>query len=356
MFYSRPCAQSVSSVLTSTSARKEANRVLALGALLLTTLTCPAQEQQQTQKEPDPQLSQTQQEANNTTTVSIPAGTRIALVLTQPIQSRYLHRGDDIYAQTTSPVNSGNELVIPPGTFVQGKVDKLDRRGGRAELHLQSMSITFPDGYVAPLSGPVTLTSADGYAFRDPGPRRSIGVFALPLGGAGLGALIGHSVGKANSQVASTLPPGCVGGPPFCVPINTPVFGTKGQDAIIGAGIGGAIGGLASIALLFSSRGFFLDVGSPAEMVLQQPISMPQDQVAEAIREAEKEPAPQQPVAARPQFVPPPDNDSGTCYTPGTPGTPASVIPGAPGPDGVPGPPTIIPGTPPTPPTPHPCP
>ena len=31
------------------------------------------------------------------------------------------------------------------------------------------MSITFPDGYVAPMSGPVTLESIEGYALKDPG-------------------------------------------------------------------------------------------------------------------------------------------------------------------------------------------
>jgi hypothetical protein len=91
--------------------------------------------------------------SNNNTAISVPAGTRIALVLTQPIQTRYVHRGDDIYAQIVSPVNVGNEVVIPPSTFVQGKVDKLERQGGQGELHLQSMSITFPDGYVAAIAG-----------------------------------------------------------------------------------------------------------------------------------------------------------------------------------------------------------
>ena len=94
---------------------------------------------------------------------------------------------------------------------------------GRAELYLQSMSMTFPDGYVVPVSGPAVLETVQGYALTDPGAARSVGVFALPMGGAGLGALIGHSVGKADSQVTSTLPPGCIAGPPFCTSVTTPV-------------------------------------------------------------------------------------------------------------------------------------
>lgn len=293
--------------------------------------------------------------ASDAVPVIVPAGARIALVLTHPIQSRYVRQGDDIYAQVTAPVNSGNEVVIPPGTFVQGKVDKLERKSGRAELRLQSMSITFPDGYVAPISGPLTLESDNGYALTDPGGRRLIGVFALPAAGAGLGALIGHSVGAASSTTTSTFPPGCVGVPPFCVTTSTPVFGTKAKDAIIGAGIGGAIGAVASVALLLGTRQFFLDVGAPVELVLPQPLHLDQDEVTEAVKKSEQHPVAAPPIAPRP-VPPPPYTDHGTCYTPGTPGTPQTVIPGTPGPDGIPGPPTIIPGTPPTPGTPYPCP
>jgi hypothetical protein len=292
--------------------------------------------------------------------ITVPAGTSIALVLMHPIQSRYVHRGDDIYAQTTSPVVAGAEVVIPPGTFVQGKVDKLERKGSRAELYLQSMSITYPDGYVAPVPGPVTLESDDGYALKDPGKDRMIGGIALPAAGVGIGALIGHSL--ANSQpntITSTLPPGCTGPPPGCLSSSVTAPGSTAKDTVIGAMVGGAIGAVASLALLLNTHNFFLDVGSPVEVVLQHPLALQQDQITTAIRDAEQHPAPEQPISPRPQPLPPlPDNtDTGICYTPGTPGTPDIDIPGTPAVGGPPGtPPIHIPGIPPTPPTPHPCP
>lgn len=162
------CPRSVSShPLFITLARARAKQSIALAATLLLTLTGFAQDRAQTGQEPEPQSSQAL--AAPSSTLTIPAGTRVALVLTYPVQSRSIHRGDDVYAQITSPVNSGNEVAIPPGTFVQGKVDKLEQKGGRGELHLQSMSITFPNGYVAPVSGPVTMESDEGYALKDPG-------------------------------------------------------------------------------------------------------------------------------------------------------------------------------------------
>jgi hypothetical protein len=304
---------------------KQAGFVL---AIVLAGLPCLAQQAPAT--EPAPPAAAT---AQPPASVTIPAGTRVALVLTHPIQSRHLQRGDDIYAQVSSPVDSGNEVVIPAGTFVQGTVDQLGRNGSRGELHLQSMAITFPDGYIAPISGPITLQSDEGYAIKDPGQKRMAEAFLLPAGGAGLGALIGHSVGRSQSSVTSPFPPGCVGGPPFCTTTTTPVFGTKGRDAIIGAGIGGAIGMAASFGVLFRTHHFYVDAGAPVTMTLQQPLTLQQNEVAEAVRRSLEHPVYQQPVAPRPIFIPPAES---------TPGTPPIIIPATPG-----QPPTVIPGTPP---------
>src|ERR1700728_4359026 len=159
--------------LAGTSSRK----TLAAFTALLFAVTCMAQDHAQAPPQPPSALeaaTSTQPPAKSSS-VTLPAGARIALVLTHDIQSRSMHRGDDIYAQITSPVNSGKQMVIPPGTFVQGTVDKLQRQAGAPQLILQSMSITFPNGYVAPIAGPVTLESDEGYALKDPGQRRMIG-------------------------------------------------------------------------------------------------------------------------------------------------------------------------------------
>ena len=357
----RPSVSSTFSV--STLSRIRASKALALLTIVTFAAACFAQDSGQPQPSQDPQNQNSQMNADasakpTASTETIPAGTRFALVLTHPLQSRYIHRGDDIYAQLTAPITLGNEVAIPPGTLLDGKVDKLQRKNGRAELYLQSMSITFPDGYVVPVSGPAVMETVQGYAITDPGGKRTVGVLALPMAGAGLGALIGHSVGKADSQVSNPFPPGCIGAPPSCTTVTTPSFGTKGKDAIIGAGIGSAVGAVMSMTLLFSSHHFFLDVGAPVDLVLPQPITLEVRQVEEAVRESEQHPVAQQPVAPRPRPVAVPDNtDHGTCYTPGTPGTPDTIIPGMPASDTSPGTPnTVIPGIPPTPPTPYPCP
>lgn len=267
------------------SAQTAIRQGLALSTTLLLTLSAFAQ--QSAPSTPPPNSPDDSQVAiGNKTTVSISAGTRIALILTQPVQTRYLRRGDDIYAQITSPVASGSEVVIPPGTFVQGKVDKLERQGARAQLRLQSMAITFPDGYVAPIAGPITLQSDEGYALKDPGKGRIIGAFALPSAGLGIGALIGHSFGNSGSLTI----PACNLFLPGCNPQPTVVPDTKLRDTAIGSMVGLAAGGIGSLFLFLNSHNFYLDVGSPVEMVLQQPLTVDVDEIAGAIQQSELHP------------------------------------------------------------------
>jgi hypothetical protein len=163
-----------------------------------------------------------------------------------------------------------------------------------------------------------------------------------PMAGLGLGALIGSA---AHTTESSTL-----GG-------NTMTTSTP-KGIAIGSLVGLAAGGVVALVLMTHSHQFFVDVGSPMRMTLSQPMSLAQDQVADANREAQEHPAAVPMPAPRPQPVAYPSTpiDHGTCFTPDTPGTPPTVIPGIPGPDGVPGPPTIIPGTPSIPGTPYPCP
>ena len=336
----------------------------AVVAVLFATLPCLAQDQSQTSTNPD-QASNPGQSASNRGTVTIPAGTRVALVLTHPIQSRHVRRGDDVFAQVSFPVNSGNEVVIPPGTFVNGIIDKLENDHGRRELRLQSMSATFPDGYVVAFPGPVTLQSDDGWAVQDPGPKRMVAAFALPAAGAGIGALIGHSLGHSQSQTLGGLPPNCGVPTPGCMngTPGTTLTDNSGRlkSTAIGSMAGLAIGGVGSLALLFNSHNYYLYEGSPVEVTLDQPITLQRDEVHDAVQESLQYPVPDVPAPPRPVILqnPPSSNapvDHGTCWTPGTPGTPPTVIPGVPDPNGIPGPPTIIPGTPPTPGTPYPCP
>jgi hypothetical protein len=256
--------------------------VLLACALLLAA--CSFAQTSNPQPEPDVAAQQTppSPETSSIGSITIPADTRIPMVLTHPIQSRYIHHGDEIYAQITSPVTAGNEVIIPPGSFVQGKVDKLEKKGSRGMLHLQSASVTLPNGFVALVSGPITLRSDDGYAIKDPGKGRIVGTFIAPMAGLGLGTLIGRAASSSQpTTLTSSLPPdcgiptiGCTDG--ISTSLTVPANHMKG--IAIGSTVGMAVGALISISLLYGSHNFYLDQGSPVEMTLQKPLVIQQNQ------------------------------------------------------------------------------
>jgi len=281
---------------------------------------------------------QAQSPAPDQAPITIPAGTHLAMALTHPVDSKTIHRGDEIFAQTTSPVIVSNQVVIPAGTFVQGKVDKLARRGSRGEMLMQSVSVVFPNGYVATIHGPINMESDEGTAWNNPSSATKAGIIAAPLAGLGIGAAIGAA---QHTTQSSTL-----GG--------TTITSSTPKGLAIGSVVGLAAGGAVALVLLVRSHHFYVQEGSPIEMSLPQPVTLAQAQTTNT----ESAAAPVTTLPKRPPPSPmPASTHHGTCYVPGMPGTPATYIPGTPPIGDSPGTPdTYIPGTPPTPPIPYPCP
>jgi len=305
-----------------------------------------------------PQESSSQASASDAATLTIPAGTRLQLVLTHPVNSNSSSRGDQIFAQTSAPVLVGDQVVIPGGTYVQGKVEKLSRKGTRAEMLMQSVSLVFPNGYVAKGGGPANIESEEWTAANDPPARSKAAIVLAPLLGIGLGMGIGAATDKPHTTTLSTPSiPATPGFPPLPTPSLPPL--TMTENSHKGLAIGGAVGSLAgaavSLALIARSHQFYIEEGSPMSMTLPQAITLPRAQVNDADAKAATLPVPVRPNRTRSAIVP--STTTGTCYFPGSPGTPGTHIPGTPGMNGAPGTPDIdIPGSPPSPPIPYPCP
>lgn len=321
-----------------TLARTKLKQTVTLVTTLLVAVACLAQDRPQLPAPPDAQSSAAAS-APKSDTVTIPATTRFALVLTNPISSRTTRKGDEIYAQTTAPVIVGDRAVIPPGTFVQGKVDKLMRNGSRAEMLMSSVSVVFPDGYVVNIAGPLNVESDEGTAWLQPSKSGVIGAIAAPAAGLAAGLLIGRASDGPQTSTLNGLK------------VTTP----SNKGMAIGSIVGSAAGATVGLIMLMHSHQFFVDVGSPMRMTLPQPLTLSENQVADEIRQAQEHPVAVPMPAPRPLPVWP--TDHGTCYTPDTPGTPPTIIPGTPSIGDSPGTPDIvIPGTPSIPGTPYPCP
>ncbi len=287
-------------------------------------------------------------------TITIPAGTRLQLVLTHPVDSHATSHGDAIFAQTTAPVLVGDQVAIPGGTYLQGKVEKLTRNGTRAEMLMQSVSLVFPNGYVAQAGGPVNIESEEWTAWNNPQGRTKAAIVLAPILGVGLGFGIGAASDHPHTITAPafTPPPGF---PP--VPPLPPITANTHTGLMIGGIVGSAAGGIAALILAARNRQFYIEEGSPLAMSLPQAITLTQSQVDAANQKAATQPPP--PAVRRPQpsVIVSNTTDHDTCYTPGSPGTPGTHIPGTPGVNGSPGTPDVdIPGTPPTAAMPYPCP
>jgi hypothetical protein len=182
------------------------------------------------------------------------------MVLTQDVDSRTLHRGDELHAQITNPVTAGGQGVIPPGAFVQGKIEKLTSSHTRGNILLKSASLIFPDGEVLSIPGPVNVQSGEYTAWANPSEGKSAAAILAPIIGGGVGTLIG-------SQVKTT---DTMGTPPNTL--------TTKHTSIAAVAVGSAVGlgvGLVAMVALLHTHQFYMAAGSPVEMELSAPFVVP---------------------------------------------------------------------------------
>src|SRR5260370_2107271 len=79
--------------------------------------------------------------------LTIPAGTRVPLSLKQAISTKTAKDGDPVYAETAFPFVVNDRVVIPAGTSIQGKIERVHRRGdlkGRARVATRLTSLDVP--------------------------------------------------------------------------------------------------------------------------------------------------------------------------------------------------------------------
>jgi hypothetical protein len=92
----------------------------------------------------------------------IPAGTKVPLTLKQAISTKNAREGDPVYAETAFPFVTNDRILIPAGTYIQGKISQVEhaKRGfkGGAGLLIHFTSMIYPSGYTVMLPGSVDNT------------------------------------------------------------------------------------------------------------------------------------------------------------------------------------------------------
>jgi hypothetical protein len=182
--------------------------------------------------------------------LSIPAGTKVPLELKHAISTHGSRTGDAVYAETTFPVVANDRVLIPAGTYVQGRISQIQRGGrvkGRAQVLMHFTSLIYPSGYTVLLPGAVeNAPGADKTGVKDQ---------------EGTLQKDGQTGSKAGTVATAAGTGAVVGG-----------LSRGGEGALIGAGVGGAVG--TAIAMLTRGDDVKLDAGSTIEMVVQRDIPL----------------------------------------------------------------------------------
>src|SRR2546427_11450183 len=94
-------------------------------------------------------------QAGSNEKITVPAGTRIGVVLENGISTRSAKPGDSVYMQTSFPITQNNRIVIPVGSYLRGELIDSKRPGkikGKGEFRLALNTTILANGYTGKLN------------------------------------------------------------------------------------------------------------------------------------------------------------------------------------------------------------
>jgi hypothetical protein len=185
--------------------------------------------------------------------ITIPAGTHVPLILTAPMRARATQKGDSVRAVTAFPITVGKQVAIPAGTYVEGLIDKVIKRGpsGRAGLQMHFTRIVFVNGYNVLLSGANAEARRQGEEAKPPE------------------AFSGRNSAMTGMALGFQQPPRI--GP------------SPGELAGIGIGVAAAVTVTAILLGRRHAGDIVFDAGYPFEMVLENSLALDAERVADAV-------------------------------------------------------------------------
>lgn len=196
----------------------------------------------------------TQAAPTNPNAVVIPAGAKIPLTLAQAISTKNAREGDAVYAQTVFPFVLNDRILVPAGTYVQGKISHTEHAGRgskRASMLIHFTTLIYPTGYTIMLPASVENTpGAD-----DKGVKDKEGTIQQDKD-------TGKRVEDAAKDAAVAGTVGSIGG-----------LAAGGLNGARYGGLAGIAGGVAW-ALLKHGPELRLEVGTSIEMEIQRDIAV----------------------------------------------------------------------------------
>ncbi len=187
--------------------------------------------------------------------ITVPAGTRVGVVLQNGISTRNAKAGDSVYLQTSFPITQNNRIVIPVGSYLRGELLEAKRPGrikGRGEFRMRLDTLILPTGYT------VDLRAAPRSA--DSGGNETMDSEGKVTGGG--------NKGKKAGTVVSTTATGAG-------------IGAIASRTAKGAGIGAGIGAAAGLAAVLLTRGPEAELprGSTMDVVFERALALDGSQI-----------------------------------------------------------------------------
>jgi hypothetical protein len=201
-------------------------------------------------------------------TVEVPIGTSLPLVLHNGISTHSAKVGDPVYFETLFPIMIAGRVVIPAGSYVSGEVTETKRAGrvkGRAELMIKLNTLILTNGYMVNLNavprsagtGGGEKVDNEGKVVGDSNKAGDVGTVAkTTAAGAGIGGLatqgakgvgIGAGVGAAAGLMAVLLSRGpdaeLPRGTTVDVTLNRPILLDAEKDQFTGPGQASTLAG-----------------------------------------------------------------------------------------------------------------
>ncbi len=128
-----------------------------VAGLLGAGLCCAAQQREGPQTDAPPPVAPKpaqEQAPGSGEKITVPAGTRVGVVLQNGISTRSAKPGDSVYLQTSFPITENNRIVVPVGSYLRGELLEAKRPGrvkGRGEFRMRIDTLILPNGYTVDL-------------------------------------------------------------------------------------------------------------------------------------------------------------------------------------------------------------
>ncbi len=183
---------------------------------------------------------------------TVPAGSKINCRLTQTLSTKSNFQNDPFQARISEPLYVGNDIVLPTGSLIDGRIAWLVKPGrvrGVGEMRLDIDQVTMPDGRKLSLNAVLTnaygvpaakVSGEEGYVKGPSSKIRDAEMAMLGMGGGGFiglliagpqGAVIGGAIG-GGALIANSMR---TRGPDLTLPTGTQLEYQLSRELVVAA-------------------------------------------------------------------------------------------------------------------------